>query len=70
MAEVTDDLISAAFDEACRFGIGAVDALHVAAAVACGAEELVTIENETKPLYRTRSIRVISLKAVLDSDYS
>jgi predicted nucleic acid-binding protein len=43
-------LIGTAYDLACQFGLGAVDALHVAAAAAHGAE-LVCAERPTKPIY-------------------
>jgi predicted nucleic acid-binding protein len=44
-------LIALAYDLACRFGLGALDALHVAAASAQGAE-LISAEKPTKPIYR------------------
>jgi predicted nucleic acid-binding protein len=45
----------------CAYGLGAVDALHVAAAEAEGAE-LVTQENPTKPMFRVTSITVTSIQ--------
>jgi len=47
-------IIQPAFHEACQYGLGALDALHVAAASALGAE-LVSAEKPTKPLYRAYS---------------
>ena len=44
-------LIAPGYDLACQFGLGAVDALHVAAATAYGAE-LVSAERPTKPIYQ------------------
>ncbi|MGO8734202.1 MAG: type II toxin-antitoxin system VapC family toxin [Terriglobia bacterium] len=57
----TPDLIAFAMEEACACGMSAIDALHVACAVFAGASELITSERITKPLHRTRKIRVISI---------
>jgi predicted nucleic acid-binding protein len=50
-----------AYREACDSGLAALDALHVAAAVSVGAEELVTSEKPDKPLFRIQSIKVVSI---------
>jgi hypothetical protein len=47
--------------EARQSGLGAMDALHVAAAVLAGETELITTEKPDKSIYRTRSIQVISI---------
>ncbi len=44
-----------------QYGLAAMDALHVAAALSVGAEELVTTEKRTKPMHRVTSINVVSL---------
>jgi predicted nucleic acid-binding protein len=44
-------LITHAYDLACHFGLGALDALHIAAAATHNAE-LVCAEKPTKPIYR------------------
>ena len=54
-------LLELAMDEACRSGLSAIDAIHVACAVFGGAEELITSEKNTKPMHRTRLVRVISI---------
>ncbi|RCJ26174.1 nuclease [Nostoc minutum NIES-26] len=54
-------IVQDAYHIACQFGLAAVDALHVAAALSVGAEELVTTEKSTKPMHRVTSIRVISI---------
>lgn len=46
---------------ACRFGLSAIDALHVAAAEALGADELVTTERPGKPLLRVTTLPIISI---------
>jgi predicted nucleic acid-binding protein len=63
-ARVDEELVAGAYREACEYGLSAADALHVAAAVACKADELVTTEVSTKPLHRTASVAVVQL----DSD--
>jgi predicted nucleic acid-binding protein len=54
-------IVQDAYLIACQYGLAAVDALHVAAALSVGAEELVTTEKSTKPMHRVTSIRVISI---------
>lgn len=63
-AEALDEVVTAAATEAERHGLGALDALHVAAAVALGAEELVTTERPEKPIHRTTSVRVVSIRSL------
>lgn len=44
-----------------RYGLAALDALHIAAAIRQGAKEFITTESETKPLHRVTEIRVRAL---------
>ncbi|MGN6119928.1 MAG: type II toxin-antitoxin system VapC family toxin [Rhodanobacter sp.] len=44
----TEDIVDDALDIGIRNGLGAGDSLHVACAVAAGADELVTSEKKTK----------------------
>lgn len=46
---------------ACKYGLAAMDALHIAAALSIGATEFITTEKQTKPMYRVTEIKVISL---------
>ena len=55
------ELSTRAFELACQYGLGAVDALHVAAAEAADAE-LVTAEKPTKPMLRVSSPQVVSIR--------
>lgn len=55
------ELINLAFDEACATGMSGMDALHIAAAVFGGAKELITSERVTKPMHRTKRVRVVSI---------
>jgi predicted nucleic acid-binding protein len=56
-----DVVIQRAHEIAVRFGLSALDALHVAAATSVGAQELVTTEKPGKPLHRTTDILVHSI---------
>ena len=53
-------------DTACRFGLSAIDAIHLTAAAVSGCEELVTTERPTSPMYRASAVRVVSLQSFLD----
>jgi len=57
-----EEVTSRAVDEACKFGLSAVDALHVAAAVIAGADILITTEKPEKPIFRVTSIRIVSVR--------
>jgi predicted nucleic acid-binding protein len=61
-ASPSEALVEMAFGYAATYGLAALDALHVAAALSLHAEELVTTEQEGKPIHRVTGIRVISLK--------
>jgi len=56
-----EKVLAAAYREAAEFGLGAMDALHIAAAVEIGANEFITSEKPTKSIHRTPSIPVISI---------
>lgn len=59
-----NDLISIvqlAQDLAAKYGLGALDALHVASAISVEADEFITTEKATKPLHRVREVQVISI---------
>ncbi len=64
-ARVNDELLIAAYREAITIGAAALDALHVAAAKQVGADELVTSESPTKPIFRTTDLAVVSIKPPL-----
>lgn len=44
-----------------NYGLGAMDALHIAAAVSIKADEFVTTEKITKPMHRVAEISVVSI---------
>lgn len=55
------NIIENAYQESSQFGLGAMDALHIAAAVSVGATEFITNEKPRKSIHRTQSIKVISI---------
>lgn len=57
------DAQQAAVDWACDGnGLGTGDALHVAAALSAGADELLTAESEDSQIMRTRAIKVRTIR--------
>lgn len=45
-----------AYQLSCTYGLAAMDALHVAAALQTKADELITTEKPTKPMHRVKEI--------------
>ena len=60
-AEPIDRIVADAEQMAARYGLNALDALHVAAAVLLGAEELLTTEEPRKPIHRVTELKVIAI---------
>jgi len=54
--------VAQAYEEACRSGLSALDALHVVAAAHVGAAELVTAEAPEKPIHRTALVPVRTIR--------
>lgn len=54
-------VMKAGYRESSEFGLGAMDALHIAAAIATGSDEFVTSEKPNKSIHRTQSIPLISI---------
>lgn len=57
----TNAVVASAYDIAVELGLAAMDALHVAAALSTGADELITTEKRGKPLHRAKDVRVRSI---------
>ena len=57
----SDSLIEYALQEGCRTGISGIDAIHVACAAIAGAQEFITTEARTKPMHRTRLLKVTTI---------
>lgn len=53
-----------AYTEACKFGLNAMDALHVAAAISVGADDLITTEKLEKSIHRVNSINILSIRPI------
>ena len=60
-ADDLNAIVDSAFDEAVQHDIAPRDALHVAAAAAVGATELITAERPTTPMLRTSRVTVHSI---------
>jgi predicted nucleic acid-binding protein len=58
---LSDELAELAQQQAEKFGLSAMDFLHVAAAISAGADEFVTTEKLGKPLHRVKDFRIISV---------
>jgi len=58
-------LIALAEQYAMRYGLSAIDALHVAAAQTGGVEELVTAERTTSPLFRVQELKIVSIRPAI-----
>jgi predicted nucleic acid-binding protein len=63
LVSTSEAVIAKARDIALTYGLAAMDALHVASAIAGGADELVTFEKRSKPFFRIPSdvLRITSL---------
>ncbi len=60
-----DDLnviIDEAHRQAETFGLAAMDAIHVAAAISIRADELITTEKPSKPMHRVTGVKVTSIQ--------
>ena len=57
----TETVVKDAYGQGVEHGLAAMDSLHVAAAIAIGADELVTTEKPSKPLHRTTDMAVHSI---------
>jgi len=60
-ANSIDSIVRGGYQEACKSGLAALDALHVASAISVGAIELITTEKPDKPINKVSSIKVISI---------
>jgi predicted nucleic acid-binding protein len=59
LLHVEEDAVS--HEIAGTYGLAAMDALHVAAALEIQADELITTEKQTKPMHRVREIQIVSI---------
>jgi predicted nucleic acid-binding protein len=56
-----DTLTQSAYELACTYGLSGFDALNVAAAILLKADEFITTEKNTKPMYRVPSIQFVTV---------
>lgn len=61
LVTISTRLIQLAMQQAEKFGLNGMDALHIAAAEIGGAVKFVTTERATSPLLRVDTVRVVSL---------
>ena len=47
-----------------KYGLAAMDALHIAAALRLGTEEFYTSEKPGKPMFRVKELKIISLHSI------
>jgi len=47
-----------------KYGLAAMDALHLASAIRQGADEFITSELPGKPMFRVKELKVISLHSL------
>lgn len=59
--ETDGALVRMAYVEACLLGLSAADAMHLVTAHVAGAQELITAEKRTKPMYRSKLVKVVRL---------
>ena len=57
--EVNEAFLKRSYKLACVYGLGGFDALHAATALALKADEFITTEKPTKPIYRVPGLNVI-----------
>jgi predicted nucleic acid-binding protein len=55
-------VVQLALSESEQHGLGALDSLHIAAAMLLGADQFITAEKPTKPMFRVRNLNVIYIK--------
>ena len=60
-ANDTEQVLQKGYEIGCKYGLAAMDALHIAAAILVGAKEFITTEKSTKPMYRVTDIKVVPL---------
>jgi predicted nucleic acid-binding protein len=62
-ARDVEDVVRRARAEARLHGLSALDALHIGAASSVGAAELLTAERPEKPIFRTKSVKVVTIRS-------
>jgi predicted nucleic acid-binding protein len=60
-ADDIEKIMQDAYNIGCKYGLAAMDALHIAAALSISAEEFITTENPNKPMFKVPGIKLISI---------
>ena len=61
-APIDESVIALAYDVVRKTQTAGIDAIHLAAAISSGADEFVTTEKRTSPLYRETRILVLNVE--------
>ena len=61
--DASKELAQSALEESSKFGLGAIDLLHVVAAKSAGAVELITNEKPSRSIHRAKGIPVRSINS-------
>lgn len=59
---LSDTVVGDAFNEACKVGLSATDALHITMAKSAKADEFITAEKDTKPFFKVSDISIKSIR--------
>ncbi|MCY7278807.1 MAG: PIN domain-containing protein [Phormidesmis sp. CAN_BIN44] len=54
-------MTQSAYQLAYTYGLSGIDALHIAAAISLNADEFITTEKSTKPMYRVPNLHFVSI---------
>ncbi len=63
-AKDINTIIATAYEQSSKFGVGAMDALHIGAALSVEATEFITNEKPERSIHRTPSIKMISIHSL------
>lgn len=59
---ISEQLVENAFNEACKVGLSAIDALHITMAKVAKADEFITAEKDTKPFFKVSDIAIKTIR--------
>jgi len=62
-AEVSSKITTLAIQLASEYDITPIDALIVSSAIIGGADELITMEKRTKPMFKVKAVKITSLQS-------
>lgn len=55
------NMANQAYEFASVYGLSGIDSLHIASAYILGADEFITTEKKTKPMYRVKELNILYL---------